>query len=199
MDWEVFCFTVTHSLQNISTEFPFYGKFQTVFILEDSSLQSDNIFHDMEISAFNSFVPQSKELCEWLLPSQSQFRCQSCHFLHHLLLLFSSGFTSPRLAHMIPSTGQGIRFPEMRCLSSDQNHTIKPKSQPQIKYISYMTKPCIFHFIRVIMSWSWRDLAPELCNYFADPFICMNSFICNHTCIILKVPFAIHINYKFTA
>lgn len=187
--------TVTHFLQNISTEFPFYRKSQTVFILEDSNLQSDNIFHDMEIPAFNSLLPQSKELCEWLLPSQSQLWCQSCHFLHYLLLLFSSGFMSPRSAHMILSTGLGIRFPEIRCLSSDQNHTIKPKSQPQIKYILCMTKPCIFQLIRVIMTWSWRDLAPELCNYFADPFICMNSFICNHTCTMLKVLFANHINY----
>lgn len=55
--------TVTHFLQSISTEFPFHRKFQTVFILKESNLQTDNIFHDREIPAFNSFLSQSKELC----------------------------------------------------------------------------------------------------------------------------------------
>lgn len=112
MDWEVFCLYCDTFLQNISTEFPFHRKFQTVFLLMESNLQSDNIFHDMEIPSFNSFLFQSKELCGWLLPSHSQLQCQSCHFLHYVLLLFSSGFMSPRLAGMILHTGLGRRFHE---------------------------------------------------------------------------------------
>lgn len=46
-----------------------------------------------------------------------------------------------------------------RCLSSDQNHTLKTKPQPQIKYILCMSKPFIFHVIRVI-TWPWMDLDP---------------------------------------
>lgn len=38
MDRKLSVCTVTHFLQNISTEFPFHGMFQTVFILKESNL-----------------------------------------------------------------------------------------------------------------------------------------------------------------
>lgn len=71
-----------------------------------------------------------------------------------------------------------------RCLSSDQNDTLKTRPQPQIKYILCKSKPFIFHVIRVI-TWSWMDLDPKLCNSLQSLL-----FACTASAVIIHAPYA---------